>query len=126
MDMNDEQVNLKKPFLNVFFHVNKIFLKYISPHQWNIWWYGRIFCYVQIFKTWMELGNGWKLGRDQNFGLLKNGWKFVKEVGICLMNLHNSWSYIMGQDPCGEHFPRYIIIWLSKFNSKTKWKNFKT
>jgi hypothetical protein len=74
----------------------------------------------------MELINRWKLARDQNFGLLKNGWKFVKEVGICLMNLHNSWSYIMGQDPYGEQFPRYIIIWLCKFNSKTKWKNFKT
>ncbi len=85
MDMHDEQVNLKKPFLNVFFPH-----KYISPHQWNIWWYGRIFCYVQIFLTWMELGNGWKLARDQNFGSLKNGWKFVKEVGICLMIFHNS------------------------------------
>jgi hypothetical protein len=74
----------------------------------------------------MELGNGWKLARDQNFELLKNGRKFVKEVGICLMILHNSWSYVMGQDPCGKHFLGYIVIWLSKFNSKTKWKNFKT
>jgi hypothetical protein len=66
----------------------------------------------------MELRNGWKLARDQYFESLKNGWKFVKEVGICLMILQNSWSYIMGQDPCGEQFFRYIIIWLRKFNIK--------
>ncbi len=58
-------------FLEFFGHINKIFMEYTVLHQRNIQWHGKIFFHVVIFWTLMELGNGLKLARDENFGSLK-------------------------------------------------------